>query len=175
MLFIWRHGGVSERVVPQNAVFSGLSVHLDASSPCGADVGSHPGCEARAFRVMPISFQQMWTYTLGPRSRLKQQQGCSAVRGTFLCLKLSTWMLMASAEPLEGGESDDSDSLAARTSERRNGLGRVFAPHLMISLRGEGTMKVSKVTGHATQTMVDKGDARHEDLVGNDGADKAAD
>ena len=34
-------------------------------------------------------------------------------------------------------------------------------------------MKVSKVKG--TQTMVINGDARHEDLVGNDGADKAAD
>ena len=36
-------------------------------------------------------------------------------------------------------------------------------------------MKVSKVQGHATQAMVNNGDARHEDLVGNDGADTAAD
>ena len=36
-------------------------------------------------------------------------------------------------------------------------------------------MKVSKVKGHATQAMVDNGEARHEDLVGNDGADTAAD
>ena len=28
---------------------------------------------------------------------------------------------------------------------------------------------------HTTRTMVDKGDARHVELVGNDGADKAAD
>ena len=36
-------------------------------------------------------------------------------------------------------------------------------------------MKVSKVKGHATRAMVDKGDARHEDLVGNDGVDAVAD
>ena len=46
--------------------------------------------------------------------------------------------------------------------------------HSMWNLRGEGTVKVSKVKGHATQTMVDNGDARHEDFVGNDGAEKAA-
>ena len=44
----------------------------------------------------------------------------------------------------------------------------------MLSLPGEGAVKVSKVKGHATQSMVDKGDARHEDLVDNDGADNAA-
>ena len=36
----------------------------------------------------------------------------------------------------------------------------LVAIHSMISLWGEGTVKVSKVKGHATQTMVDKGDAR---------------
>ena len=36
-------------------------------------------------------------------------------------------------------------------------------------------MKVSKVKGHATRAMVAGGDVRLEDLVGNDGADTAAD
>ena len=36
-------------------------------------------------------------------------------------------------------------------------------------------MKVSKVKVHENQAMGDKGDARHEDFVGNDGADTAAD
>ena len=36
-------------------------------------------------------------------------------------------------------------------------------------------MKVSKVKGPATQAMVDIGDARHEDLTGNEGADTAED
>ena len=36
-------------------------------------------------------------------------------------------------------------------------------------------MKVSKVKGHATLAMVDNGDARYEDLIGNNGADTAAD
>ena len=37
------------------------------------------------------------------------------------------------------------------------------------------TVKVSKVKGHATAAMVASGDVRIEDLVGNDGADTAAD
>ena len=37
------------------------------------------------------------------------------------------------------------------------------------------TVKVSKVKGHATQAMVDNGDVRIGDLVGNNGADAAAD
>ena len=40
---------------------------------------------------------------------------------------------------------------------------------------GFDTVQVSKVKGHATQAMVDNGDVRIEDLVGNDGADAAAD
>ena len=36
-------------------------------------------------------------------------------------------------------------------------------------------MKVSKVKGHASRPMVDNGDVRLEDLIGNDGADTAAD
>ena len=47
--------------------------------------------------------------------------------------------------------------------------------HSMLSLRGFDTMKVSKVKGHATRAMVDSGDVRLEDLVGNNGADAAAD
>ena len=40
------------------------------TSPSSADAGSHPRCEATAFRVMPICFQRMWiTHS---RSRLKQ-------------------------------------------------------------------------------------------------------
>ena len=45
----------------------------------------------------------------------------------------------------------------------------------MLSLRGFSTVKVSKVKGHATRAMVASGDVRLEDLVGNNGADTAAD
>ena len=45
----------------------------------------------------------------------------------------------------------------------------------MLSLRGFETVKVSKVKGHATPAMVAGGDVRLEDLVGNKGADAAAD
>ena len=45
----------------------------------------------------------------------------------------------------------------------------------MLCLRGFDTVKVSKVKGHATRAMVACGDVRLEDLVGNDGADAAAD
>ena len=37
------------------------------------------------------------------------------------------------------------------------------------------TVKVSKVKGHATPAMVASGDVRVEDLIGNNGADAAAD
>ena len=47
--------------------------------------------------------------------------------------------------------------------------------HSMLSLRGFDSVKVSKVKGHATRAMVDGGDVRLEDLVGNNGADAAAD
>ena len=47
--------------------------------------------------------------------------------------------------------------------------------HSMLCLRGFDTVKVSKVKGHATRAMVTSGDVRIEDLVGNDGADAAAD
>ena len=45
----------------------------------------------------------------------------------------------------------------------------------MLCLRGIDTVKVSKVKGHATRAMVDNGDVRFEGLVGNNGADAAAD
>ena len=45
----------------------------------------------------------------------------------------------------------------------------------MLCLRMPGTVKVSKVKGHATPAMVASGDVRVEDLIGNDGADAAAD
>ena len=47
--------------------------------------------------------------------------------------------------------------------------------HSMLCLRGFDTVQVSKVKGHATRAMVDNGDVRLEDLVGNIGADAAAD
>ena len=47
--------------------------------------------------------------------------------------------------------------------------------HSMLKLRGFDTVKVSKVKGHATRAMVASGDVRLEDLVGNNGADAAAD
>ncbi len=46
--------------------------------------------------------------------------------------------------------------------------------HSMLCLRGFDTVKVSKVKGHATRAMVASG-VRLEDLVGNNGADAAAD
>ena len=46
--------------------------------------------------------------------------------------------------------------------------------HSMLTLGGEGTVQVSKVKGHAVQAMVDNGNARQEDLIGNDRADAAA-
>ena len=45
----------------------------------------------------------------------------------------------------------------------------------MLRLRGFDTVKVSKVKGHATRAMVDNGEVRLEDLVGNNGADAAVD
>ena len=45
----------------------------------------------------------------------------------------------------------------------------------MIGSRGEGTVKVFNVMGHADQAMVDGSDVRNEDRIGNDGADKASD
>ena len=47
--------------------------------------------------------------------------------------------------------------------------------HSMLCLRGSDTVKVSEVKGHATRAMVASGDVRVEDLVGNNGADAAAD
>ena len=47
--------------------------------------------------------------------------------------------------------------------------------HSMLNLRGFDTVKVSKVKGHATRAMVAGGDVRLEDLIGNHGADAAAD
>ena len=47
--------------------------------------------------------------------------------------------------------------------------------HSLLRLRGFDTVQVSKVKGHATRAMVDSGDVRLEDLVGNNGADAAAD
>ena len=47
--------------------------------------------------------------------------------------------------------------------------------HSMLCLRGFDTVKVSKGKGHATRAMVKNGDVRFEDLVGNNGADAAAD
>ena len=47
--------------------------------------------------------------------------------------------------------------------------------HSMLSLLGFDTVQVSKVKGHATRAMVDNGDVRLEDLVGNNGADAAPD
>ena len=47
--------------------------------------------------------------------------------------------------------------------------------HSMLCLRVPDTVKVSKVKGHATPAMVASGDVRIEDLIGNNGADAAAD
>ena len=50
-----------------------------------------------------------------------------------------------------------------------------WLPSMSREACGEGTVKVSKVKGHASQAMVDNGDVRHEDHIGNNGADTAAD
>ena len=47
--------------------------------------------------------------------------------------------------------------------------------HSMLCLRGISTVQASKVKGHDTRAMVDSGDVRLDDLVGNNGADAAAD
>ena len=51
----------------------------------------------------------------------------------------------------------------------------LFTIHSMLCLRGFDSVKVSKVKGHATRAVVASGDVRLEDLVGNKGADVAAD
>ena len=43
----------------------------------------------------------------------------------------------------------------------------------MLGARGEGTVKVSEVQGHADQAMVVGRNVRNEDGIGNDGADWA--
>ena len=45
----------------------------------------------------------------------------------------------------------------------------------MLLLRGLGTVKVSKVKGHADEGMVVDGRVRNLDLFGNNAADEAAD
>ena len=45
----------------------------------------------------------------------------------------------------------------------------------MLRYRTRGSVKVSKVKGHATDTMVADGRVRGEDKAGNDAADMAAD
>ena len=45
----------------------------------------------------------------------------------------------------------------------------------MLTLTEEWTVKVSEVKGHAALAMVEGGDVRHEDLIGNSGAHTAAD
>ena len=47
--------------------------------------------------------------------------------------------------------------------------------HSRLSLRGFHKVQVSEVKDHATRAMVDNGDVRLDDLVGNNGADAAAD
>ena len=47
--------------------------------------------------------------------------------------------------------------------------------HSMLSLRGFDTVEASKVNCHATRAMVASGDVRLDALVGNNGADAAAD
>ena len=47
--------------------------------------------------------------------------------------------------------------------------------HSMLTLRGEGTVQVTEVKGHAVQAMVDKGNVLQEDLIGDGRADAAAD
>ena len=46
--------------------------------------------------------------------------------------------------------------------------------HSMLCLRGLSTVQVSKVKSHATRAMVDSGDVRLDDLIGNNGAAAAA-
>ena len=48
-------------------------------------------------------------------------------------------------------------------------------PSTPCSVCEEGLFNVSKVKGHADQAMINVGDVRNEDRIGNDGADTAAD
>ena len=45
----------------------------------------------------------------------------------------------------------------------------------MLHLRGLGTVRITKVKGHADETMVLAGRVRDDDRFGNDAADEAAD
>ena len=45
----------------------------------------------------------------------------------------------------------------------------------MIDARGDGTVRITKVKGHADKEMVREGQVREQDRVGNDRADEAAD
>ena len=65
--------------------------------------------------------------------------------------------------------------VAALLSQRVTRTPLLATIHSMHCLRGTDTVNVSKVKGHATRAMVDNGDVRIEDLVGNNGADAAAD
>ena len=45
----------------------------------------------------------------------------------------------------------------------------------MLRIRGLGSVRISKVKGHADEAMVRTGTVRGLDKLGNDGADEAAD
>ena len=51
----------------------------------------------------------------------------------------------------------------------------LFLIHRMLRIRGLGSVRISKVKGHADEAMVRAGTVRGLDKLGNDGADEAAD
>ena len=51
----------------------------------------------------------------------------------------------------------------------------LFLTHRMLRTRGLGSVRISKVKGHADEAMVRAGTVRGLDKLGNDGADESAD
>ena len=116
-------------------------------------------------------------------------EGSSGVLGTILSVQRAEYWVVILALQAYSGIHIGIDNLnvlrsvAALLSQqvRRSPLplvkdGDLLATiHSMLCLRGFSTVQVSNVKGHDTRAMVDSGDVRLDDLVGNNGADAAAD
>ena len=67
------------------------------------------------------------------------------------------------------------DKLPSRPFELLPDGDLLFLIHRMLRIRGLGSVRISKVKGHADEVMVRAGSVRGLDKLGNDGADEAAD
>ena len=67
------------------------------------------------------------------------------------------------------------DKLPSRPFELLPDGDLLFLIHRMLRIRGLGSVRISKVKGHADEAMVRAGTVRGLDKLGNDGADEAAD